>query len=133
MNMMMGNAYEKYRHQGIMTASPADLVVMLYDGCIKQLKMTRIAIEEKHYEQANGYNKRAQDIVMELIMSLDLSFPISKDLMNIYEFVLQEMVQVNIDKDSSRIQPLLELLESLREAWAEIRKQRGPTLELCED
>lgn len=118
------NAYERYRQQGIMTASPVDLVVMLYDECIKQLRLADTALGKKNYSDANTSLKRSQDILVELINSLDFKFEIAKNLMNIYEFMIREIVDINIRKDASGIKPIVELLESLREAWAQIRKQQ---------
>ena len=133
MSMMMANTYEKYRQQGVLTASSLDLIVMLYDGCIKQLKISKAAMEGKHFEKANNSIKRAQDIISELIRSLDLSFTISKDLMSLYEFMIQEMIRINMEKDIAGVQPLLEMLEGLRDAWSTIRKQQQPVSGLYGD
>ena len=133
MNLMANaNAYEKYKQQGVMTASPVDLVIILYDGCIKQIKLARLAFENKNYEGVNTRFQRAQDIIMELIMSLDLHFPISGELMKLYEFMLNQLVDINMSKDIKRVQPILEMLESLREAWVEIRRQQ-PVMHKIED
>ncbi len=98
---------------------------MLYDECIKQLKFAAVALEDKKYENANEVLKKAQDILMELIMSLDLHFPVAGNLMNIYDFLLRQIVEINVSKDKTRIQPVTELVGSLREAWTEIRKQQA--------
>ncbi len=130
---MIGNVYEKYRQQEVLTAGSVDLVVMLYDGCVKQLKLARIFIQEKRYEEANNSFKKAQDIISELIKSLDLSFPIAKNLLNLYDFMIQELIRINIKKDVEALDPLLEILDSLRSAWAEVKKQQRPLLGFSED
>lgn len=111
----------KYQNDSVMTASPMDLVVMLYDALIKQIKLSDIFLENREYEKVNQRLSRAEDIVSELLCSLDLSYPISEELMKLYDFMLQELIQINLQKDRSRISPLLEIVESLREAWVSVR------------
>lgn len=111
----------KYQNDSVMTASPMDLVVMLYDALIKQIKLSDIFLENREYEKVNRHLSRAEDIVSELLCSLDLSYPISEELMKLYDFMLQELIQINLQKDRSRISPLLEIVESLREAWVSVR------------
>ena len=111
----------KYQNDSVMTASPMDLVVMLYDALIKQIKLSDIFLENREYEKVNQHLSRAEDIVSELLCSLDLSYPISEELMKLYDFMLQELIQINLQKDRSRIPPLLEIVESLREAWVSVR------------
>ena len=111
----------KYQNDSVMTASPMDLVVMLYDAQIKQIKLSDIFLENREYEKVNQHLSRAEDIVSELLCSLDLSYPISEELMKLYDFMLQELIQINLQKDRSRIPPLLEIVESLREAWVSVR------------
>ena len=111
----------KYQNDSVMTASPMDLVVMLYDALIKQIKLSDIFLENREYEKVNRHLSRAEDIVYELLCSLDLSYPISEELMKLYDFMLQELIQINLQKDRSRIPPLLEIVESLREAWVSVR------------
>ena len=111
----------KYQNDSVMTASPMDLVVMLYDALIKQIKLSDIFLENREYEKVNQHLSRAEDIVSELLCSLELSYPISEELMKLYDFMLQELIQINLQKDRSRIPPLLEIVESLREAWVSVR------------
>jgi flagellar protein FliS len=98
----MNNAFRTYKQQGVLTANPLELVVMLYDGGIKQLKIASIAIEEKEYEQANNAMQKAQRIIMELMNSLDLRFPIAKELMMLYEFMMREISSANAAKETER-------------------------------
>ncbi len=120
--MAMANPYEKYRQQGVLMANPVELVVMLYDGCIKQLKLARIAIQEKNYQNCNLNLQKTQQILMELLNSLDLSFPISKELMRIYDFIIRQTIEINIKKDDKKITGLIEILSSLRDAWHKVAK-----------
>jgi flagellar protein FliS len=128
------NTYEQYKQQGVMTANPVELVVMLYDGCIKQLKLASMAINENNHENTNKCLQKAQAIIVELVNSLDFHYPIAKDLMNIYDFMLRQFVDINIQKDDERIKKLIEMLLSLREAWAQVQKtQRISNIAIMEE
>ena len=118
----MNNAFQKYRQQGVLTANPVELVVMLYDGCIKQIKMGCIFIEDKELEQANNSLQKAQRIVMELINSLDLRYPIGNELLSLYEFMLNEISAGNSTKDVKALQEVAALLQELRESWVTLSK-----------
>lgn len=124
--MVMANAYQKYNAQKVVTANPVTLIVMLYDGCIKQLKLAQIAIDKKDYEATNTHMKKAQDIVSELLNSLDLKFPISKELMSLYDFMLREMRRINTVKKRDDIDPLITMLTGLRDTWAQVEKTYRP-------
>lgn len=118
----MNNAFRTYQQQGVLTANPLELVVMLYDGGIKQLKISSIAIEEKNYEQANNAMQKAQQIIIELMNSLDLRFPIAKELMMLYEFMIHEISSANAAKDIERIGGVVQLLGELKDAWSQLVK-----------
>jgi flagellar protein FliS len=131
--MVMANAYEKYKTQEVTTASPVGLIVMLYNGCIKRLKLARMAIEKKDYEDANNNFKKAEDIIDELMASLDLKYEIARNLLSLYVFIYEEIVRINISKDAGKIEPLLKILSSLRDTWVKVEKEyKPPIYELSE-
>ena len=94
------NAYQVYRKQGVMTASPVELVIMLYDGCLRQLRAAKAGIENKNFEEANKAMQRAEDIVTELSSSLDCRFEISGHLMQIYDYVNRSLLEINTSKNA---------------------------------
>ena len=122
---VLANSYQQYIRHDVMMATPMELVVMLYTGCIKRLRLGQIALEKNDFEAANAHLQRAQDIVVELIMGLDLNYDIARDLLNIYEFVHREIVSANAAKDAALIPPVIEM-STLREACAGTEgKQNG--------
>jgi flagellar secretion chaperone FliS len=121
--MVMSTGYERYKAQEVNTANPMTLVIMLYSGCIKQLKLAGIAIEKKKYEEANISFKKAEDILMELMMSLALEYDISKHLMAIYSYAYEEIIKMNVSKKTDMIEPITKILSDLRETWSEIEKE----------
>lgn len=121
--MNTANAYQKYKEQDIEMASPVTLIVMLYNGCIKQLKLAKMALEKNDYEQTNVRLQKAQDIITELLNNLDFNYSVSNELMSIYDFMLREMVQINVTKQTEKIDPLVTMLTSLMEAWKQVAQQ----------
>lgn len=119
---MINNLYNQYKQLSIMTASPGDLTLMLYDGCIKQMKLAKKYINEKKYAEKNECLQRAQDIIRELMMTLDFSYEIAENLFNIYEFSLRQLVTANFKNDINLIDDVIELVTEIRTTWAEAIK-----------
>lgn len=113
------NPYQQYQENQIMTAPPERLVLMLYEGALKFLRLAKKAVEEKSYADANNYIIRVEDIIMELNMSLDMNFEISKSLRNLYNFIYEKLIEANIKKDLSKLEEVEGFLAGLKEAWQE--------------
>ena len=124
---VMANSYQQYMRHDVMMATPMELVVMLYSGCIKRLRLAQMAIGKNDYEAANKNLQKAQDIVMELIMGLDLQYDIAKELMTIYEYVHRQIIQINASKDAAMIGPITEIMTNLRDTWVQVQKQHKST------
>jgi flagellar protein FliS len=125
------NLKERYKQDYISTASPADLIIMLYEGCIKKIKLAQIYMESGSLEQTNISLMGAQDIITELMKSLDMSFEISNDLMRLYDYILYELVQMNMKKDMSKALAVLDILITLKDTWCEA-KQKTENNMICE-
>ena len=120
--MINNNRYEQYKIQGIMTASAGELVLMLYDGCIKNLKLSKMYINDHDIEKANHSNIKAQNIINELITGLDFKFDIAKQLYQLYEYMNWELVSANIKKDETKIQVVIDIMEDLKVTWVQVLK-----------
>jgi flagellar protein FliS len=120
---VMANSYQQYVRHDVMMATPMELVVMLYTGCVKRLRLGQMAIDKKDYEAANGHLQRAQDIVMELMMGLDLQYDIGRDLLKIYEFVHRQIVEANMAKNAGLLGPVADIMGSLRETWIQVQRE----------
>jgi flagellar protein FliS len=119
----LANPYEKYRQQNVMVANPVELIIMLYDGCIKNMKLAKIAIGEENLQDTNTYLIKAQDIITELIMSLDFKYPIANELMNLYDFILRTLREINISKKADDLEPLMNMLNELKQSWGHVLKE----------
>lgn len=123
---LLKNPYDTYKEQGVLTAGPMELIIMLYNGLRKNMVLATRDIERKDPASAHMHLMKAQNIVSELLSSLDMNFSISYDLMAIYEFLLHQLMAVNAAKESAAIEPLLEIVDVLRDAWQEVIKtQKG--------
>ena len=112
---------QAYRSSSVMTASPAQLVVMLYDGAGRFLRQAELAAEEGAWDHAFDRLERADAIVDELLVTLDKEAgEIAERLQGIYVFCKRLMIEARLERDVERIRKTASLLADLRDAWAEI-------------
>jgi len=126
---LMKDPYETYREQGVLTAGPMELILMLYNGIHKNLVLAKRDMEHKDTESAHNRLIKTQNIVHELLNSLDMSFSISHDLMAIYDYMLYSLANINATKNADDVDPLLGIADTLREAWQEANKLQKSGLE----
>ena len=86
--MALNKAVYQYQQNSIMTATPEELTLMLYNGCIKGIRLAKVGLEEKDYEKANLYMCKAQAIIRELRATLDMKYDIAKNLYDLYTYFL---------------------------------------------
>jgi flagellar protein FliS len=112
---------QAYRASSVMTASPAQLVVMLYDGAGRFLRQAEIAAEEGAWSHAFDRIEKAEAIVDELLVTLDNEAgEIADRLQGIYVFCKRLLIEARLERDAERIRRTAKLLGDLRDAWAEI-------------
>ena len=127
------NAGDVYRKQSILTANPAELIVLLYDGLKKNLLLAKRHIDRRNAFAAHECLMKGQAIVEELINCLDMNIQLSEDLLALYEFMLHEMAEANLKKDSSFIPPVVDIVTELEEAWEAIAASNKGILSLVND
>ncbi|SNX53110.1 flagellar export chaperone FliS [Thermoanaerobacterium sp. RBIITD] len=113
----MFDPYMEYKQNSIMTASPEELVLMLYNGVIRFIEEAKLAIKDKNIEKAHNSIMRAQDIVLELMATLDMQYDISKNLYNIYEYISRRLVEANLKKDTEALDEVKTLVSDLKDTW----------------
>lgn len=119
MSALLNTAYDKYRQSSVQTATPGQLIIMLYDGAIKFIKMGMEGLAPKDYQKVNINFGKAQTIISELMSTLNMSYPIAKDLSSLYEYMNHLLIQANIKKMSEPAEEVLGYLAELRETWLE--------------
>ena len=115
-------ANDQYRQNQIMTAPKKKLLIMLFDGAIKNLRLAELSIASKEIEKTNTYLTKTQNILEELMFTLnfDIGGDIAKNLYQLYEYMYNRLIRANIDKDVEGIREVKKHLEELRETWAQI-------------
>lgn len=116
-----------YRETAVMTASPIQLVVMLYDGANRFLKQAIAAHEHDQPLKASAPLGRAQAIVEELFATLDVERggDIASRLGGIYVFCLSEMADARMEAKPDRLHEVVRLLSELRDSWSQVAAQQG--------
>lgn len=119
----MMNAAEEYRRQQVLNAPPEQLTLMLYNGCLKFIEEGTVAVEEKRYEDANTFLQKAQRIISEFRVTLNMDYEISHQLLPLYNYVYDRLVEGNMKSDPSKLNEAKEIISELRDAWAEAMKK----------
>jgi len=119
------NPYDQYKQTEIGTANQGKLIVMLYDGAIKFLNIAIENMEPRTYDIVNTNIIKAQDIISELLLSLNMNDggQISQNLFNLYMFFKKQLLEANIQKDPELITGVIKMLQELRDAWDKVSAQ----------
>ena len=113
------NAYQK---NAIMTASKAELTLMLYDGAIKFCNIALSGFEKKEYEKINTNLKKAQAIITEFRAPLDCKYPVWDDFERVYDYIYRCLIDANIHKDEEKLQEALKYIREMRDTWKEVMR-----------
>lgn len=119
---MMNNAYQTYRNQAVMTMTPGQMLMMLFDELIKQLNLSLIAFEDRNIPEINRSLQKSQRIVNELKGTLNFDYDVSGSLNDIYIFINRGIMDANVRKDGSGIGDILQMVVELRGAFSEADK-----------
>ena len=120
---MVNAAAEAYKRQQIMTATTEALTLMLYNGCLRFMTEGREALMNKDYEQANTSLQKAQNIISEFRITLKMEYDIAKQLLPLYNYVYDRLVEANLKSDVTRIDEARDIITELRDAWAQAMKK----------
>lgn len=121
---MVNNAegYNAYLRSKVMTATPAELTLMLYEGAIKFVNKAIMSIDKQDIMGAHNNIMKTQRIIEEFRASLDHKYPVAKEFDTVYEYILRRLVEANIKKDKDILEEVLEHLRTMRDTWKEVMK-----------
>jgi flagellar protein FliS len=109
---------QAYQRTQTETASPGELVVMMYKGAIRFLGAARLCLEQRDLEGTNRQVLRAQEIILELMISVDVNVgPVGRNLFDLYEFMHGHLVKANVRKNGQMIGEVEQMLRELVPAW----------------
>ena len=127
--MVQNQGYAAYANNKILTASPAELVLMLYEAAIKftNIAISAVEITEEHpskdIEKAHENIVKVERIIEELQLSLDKKYPVAQDFDNVYQYIQQRLIDANISKDKEVLEEILKHLRKMRDTWKEVMKR----------
>lgn len=111
------NPYQAYQQNSVMTASPEELTLMLYNGCLKFIKLAKKAMQDKQFEEKNKNLLKAQAIIQELRSTLNPDIELSKELEQLYEYQYNTLVEANMKNDETMLDTVLADVAELRNTW----------------
>lgn len=120
--MALPNAYAQYKNSKILTASPAELTLMLYEGAIKFCNIAITAVEQKDIQKAHTNIIKIQKIIEHFRVTLDMRYPVAQDFDRVYVYLEQRLVEANVKKDAEILGEILEHLHSMRDTWKEVMR-----------
>lgn len=120
--MSIQHQYQTYQNNSVNTASPGELTLMLYNGCLKFIKFAKQGMEEKNYEMKNTNIQKAQRIIQELMLTMDQEASIAKEMMPLYEFINFRLMEANTKNDSAMLAEAAALVTEFRDTWKEVIK-----------
>ncbi|MDQ0231465.1 flagellar export chaperone FliS [Metabacillus malikii] len=120
--MAMNNPYAAYQQNSVTTASPGEVTLMLYNGCIKFIKQAKAAMENKQIEEKNTNIQKAQKIITELMVTLNMDVEISKNLSVMYDYINYRLTEANVKNDDSILVEIEGLVVEFRDTWKEVIK-----------
>ena len=117
------NPYAEYTTNKIMTATPAEVTLMLYEGAIKFCNIAITAIEQNDIQKAHTNIMKAQRIIEEFRNTLDRKYSVAEDFDRIYVYHLQRLFEANMKKDKEILEEVNMHLRSVRDTWKEVMKR----------
>lgn len=115
--MALPSAYAQYNNSKILTAKPAELTLMLYEGAIKFCNISITAIENNDIPKAHENIIKVQRIIDYLRQTLDMSYPVAQDFENIYSYLAYRLREANISKDIDMLNEVNDHLHAVRDNW----------------
>ncbi len=119
---MNQNRMSDYQRNAILTATPAELTLMLYEGAIKFCNLAKMAIEKGDVQKAHTNLKRAQDIITEFRITLDHKYPVWEDFERVYDYIYRKLVEANMHKDMEALDEALKYIREMRDTWKQVMK-----------
>jgi flagellar protein FliS len=123
---MYSNGIQSYVKTDISTSDPVKLVIMCYEGAIDSLRLAKEKMKQEDYEKKGKAIIKAQDIIDELLCSLDFEKggAIARNLSSLYNYMLRRILHGDVNKDMRAIDEVVGMLDELLSAWQSIYLQK---------
>jgi flagellar secretion chaperone FliS len=118
--MAINNPYKAYQNNSVTTASPSELTLMLYNGCLKFIHIAKKAIEDKNIELKNTNIQKAQAIIQELMVTLNMDIELSQNMVALYDYMNRRLMEANIHNDTAILDEVDGLIVEFRDTWKQM-------------
>jgi len=118
--MSIINPYQTYQQNSVMTASPQELTLMLYNGCLKFIKLAKKGMVEKNFEQKNTNIIKAQAIIQEFRITLNQEIEVSGNMEHLYEYMYNRLIEANMKNDLETLEEVEGHVVELRDTWKQV-------------
>lgn len=122
MTLSNRNPYQTYQKQAITTSKPEELTFMLYQGIVKFVRLSKLALQNNKIEESHRYNLRAQDILSELMVTLKKGYTVSDSLLSLYDYMKYRLIEANISKNLDMLEEVEGFASELTETWSTAMK-----------
>lgn len=119
---MAMNAATVYKDNKILTASPAELTLMLYEGAIKFCNIANMALEKNEYDKANINIIKAEKIINEFRATLNHKYPVAEHFEVVYDYIYRRLIEANVRKDKEILSEATGYIREMRDTWKEVMK-----------
>ena len=116
----MNNPYQSYQQNAVNTASPGELTLMLYNGCLKFITLAKKAMKAGNVQDKNTNLIKAQNIIHEFMVTLNMDIKVSEELMVMYEYIHRRLVEANVKSDETILEEVEGLVTELRDTWKQV-------------
>lgn len=113
-------AYAEYNRNKVLTASPAELTLILYEGAIKFCNIAIIGLEQNDMEKTHNNIVKVENIIEEFQATLNHKYPVAEDFDKIYRYIYDLLIEANIKKDKELLERALDELRGMRDTWKEV-------------
>lgn len=120
--MALPNAYAQYNSSKVLTASPAELTLMLYEGAIKFCNIAVVAVEQNDIEKAHIHIIKVERIIDYFRQTLDMKYEVAEDFERVYAYLSRRLVEANVKKDKEILEEVNGHLRSMRDTWKEVMR-----------
>ncbi|MEN0644717.1 flagellar export chaperone FliS [Alkalicoccobacillus gibsonii] len=118
--MAVSTMQSAYKQNALNTASPGELTLMLYNGCLKFIHQADKAMVEQDVERRNMYLTKAQNIIRELMVTLKAENEVGKNMHRMYEFILSKLIDANVKNDQQALKDAEGFVVEFRDTWKQV-------------
>jgi flagellar protein FliS len=120
--MYRSDAMKQYKENSVYTMRPEELTLTLYNGLVKFLMKAELGLFEKNIKMTNDNLFKAEDILYEFVVTLDMDYEVSNGLALLYDYMIRRIREANVNKNIEMVREVLGFAKDLRDTWQDAMK-----------